>query len=369
VGVARVPYRAYMDFGDGNPPVLVQYYFVDDKTPFLPFPVNFANRFTWSTRKPWLPFVGEVWTPSNPRVSGARVRAYPLGHWIGTPQQWLTGLPPGTPYVPLIAPGTPQGTAPNVAGVAAGIALARVQARVRSRSWAIVRVSAAARVGVSADTRQGASRSVSASVNCLASAATSAAGRGTGHATAGCLASALTGGTGHATGSAKATVSAAAQTAAAGHGLPQATATAATSAVTHSPGKATVKATGTCSVSAATAAFQVVTPTGGCGSLPASMKCRFTGGSGQWSTRYAGLTVTLTWGGTAWSFSGTDNLGSAFNGGMSCNAGTHAWDFGFNVPLANTTHPTGTSGASPNLTGTVNGGSYTGSVNITITRT
>jgi hypothetical protein len=401
-----------MDFGDGRPPVLVQYYFVDEKTPFLPFPVNFSNRFTWATYKPWTNHPGEVWTPSNPRVSGARVRAYPLGHWIGTPQEWLTGLPSGTAYVPLIGPGTPAGTAPNVAGVLPAVAAAALRVRARSRSWAIVRVSPLARLGALAATSSGGHVAGRPLVLIHAAASTVAAGHGAGQATGVLHVAAVSHAPGAAAGSVSGSLGVIAATAGghttrdgglihvqcqastrsaaatAGHSTAGLAATAGTTgsgsaavastgtvhaaATGTGKGVAAVSSKGTVKATATTAAFQTVTPSGGCGSLPASLHCRFTGGSLQWSAAMAGLNVTLTYSSITQQWSGlyTDNNAHSGNLTVLCHLGT--WQ----IQVATTGGCTtvaialaGTSGASPNLTATISGGSCTGSVGATVTRT
>lgn len=127
---------------------------------------------------------------------------------------------------------------------------------------------------------------------------------------------------------------------------------------------------GSWSAAGATASFQTVTPTGGCGSLPTSVVVRFSGGSGNWATRYAGRSLTLAYnsGSQQWFATGTDALGNAYSFSLQCAGG--AWKVSLTGNCtATAVTVTGTSGATPNLTGTLTGGACTGSVVATITRT
>jgi hypothetical protein len=143
------------------------------------------------------------------------------------------------------------------------------------------------------------------------------------------------------------------------------------SPTSHGTGVDKPSTAGQVSVSMTTAAFQVVTPAGGCGSLPAVMKARFsgfTGGCSSWNS----IVITLTWNAGVSTWQGTGNSSTL---GLSCNSGPHTWGGAISPagPGGYTAGPftlTGTSGANPTLTGTATfTGGCTGSGTVTVTRT
>lgn len=151
--VGRSAYRTMMDFGDGVP-VEVCWYFVPDDTPALPFAGLFRSR-NWETYREWLGEPGEIYLAPRPWRNGSRCRSLPRGVWIGTPEQWQYGITPGTPYVPIVAPGVPAGTAPNVAGAPYPRLGVRLGTSARTRSWPIPRVRAGLVMGSLAVTSSG----------------------------------------------------------------------------------------------------------------------------------------------------------------------------------------------------------------------
>jgi hypothetical protein len=132
-----------------------------------------------------------------------------------------------------------------------------------------------------------------------------------------------------------------------------------------------VKGTGTAKATAATASFQVVTPLGGCGSLPASMVIRFGSGTGaSCGARLNGVSGTLTYnsGTQRWTANMTDGIGQLFGVILQCAAGPWAITLNGNYTGGGTL--AGTSGASPNLHVTFNPLSgCSGGITATITRT
>jgi hypothetical protein len=126
---------------------------------------------------------------------------------------------------------------------------------------------------------------------------------------------------------------------------------------------------GKATVSISTAAFQVVTPSGGCGSLPASLVARFAGGTGT-CTCLNGQAVTLTWSSlnNSWLGSTANVCGGTSNCTLVCQAGT--FHLKLSLRCISDISLSGTTGASPNLTGTA---AVTvccsGNISVTVTRT
>ena len=125
----------------------------------------------------------------------------------------------------------------------------------------------------------------------------------------------------------------------------------------------------TVTVKATMAAFQVVTPAGGCGSLPASLVLRFSGGTGS-GTAIAGDSVTLTFAVAGWQGTYT-HAGDPFTTTWSLGCVAGVWKVGSTgYRAASAATVTGTSGASPNLAGTATFTSPSaGTTTCTITRT
>jgi hypothetical protein len=132
----------------------------------------------------------------------------------------------------------------------------------------------------------------------------------------------------------------------------------------HVPGKPP----GSMGVSSVSAAFQVVTPSGGCSSLPANLVCRFSGATGTCSA-LNGQSVSLSWNGTSWSgtFGVNPNVSTV---SLICALGAWKLAISGHYVVSSPATLTGTSGPSPNLTGTATlTTGCAGNVTTTVTRT
>ena len=115
--------------------------------------------------------------------------------------------------------------------------------------------------------------------------------------------------------------------------------------------------------------FSVVTPAGGCGSLPATLHCRTSGGT-LGAAALNGLNVTMTYNSGLGNWMGTAVVsGQTETFTLLCMSGTwHCAILG--VTWGGTGTASGSSGASPNLTSTVLANSgFTGQLLATFTRT
>lgn len=128
------------------------------------------------------------------------------------------------------------------------------------------------------------------------------------------------------------------------------------------------------SVSMAFASFEMDTPVGGCGSLPHDLVMRLSGGSGTCGC-LNGAVVNLTFQtlGSVWTGSFTRCNGLVTSVQLGCDPVTHTWGLAFSGPSCQTPsgpHLSGTSGPSPNLSGTFAvSNCCAGNITATITRT
>lgn len=126
-----------------------------------------------------------------------------------------------------------------------------------------------------------------------------------------------------------------------------------------------------CKPAATFSAVALKTPSGGCGSLPATMVLR-TGNNASCSCM-SNRTVTLTWNSMLSNWQGSDaTCGGTVNYTLNCLSGTWKLQAGGAINPAMISL-SGTSGANPNLTGTLPTSTFapgcTGNVAVTITRT
>jgi hypothetical protein len=142
------------------------------------------------------------------------------------------------------------------------------------------------------------------------------------------------------------------------------------SAALHALAAAADTGSGQITVSMSMSAFQMVTPIGGCGSLPASLVCRFSGATGTCGAAN-GKSCTLTYNSGTQTWNGSLTLvgaGTTFVA-LTCVASQWRLTLGGSC-MAAFTNLTGTSGASPNLTGTlIVSMCCMGNVTATVTRT
>ena len=424
----RQCYATQVNFGTGGPTVTIQWYFVPDGTPFVSVPGAFQSR-RWADQ-PWVPQVGEVGGAATPWKNGKRVRLAPLGTPIGTPDQWRHGANTPWPTNYVLIDGVDSRTLANVASWLLGSQGVAITAKIRARARGSAAVRSGDAMGVSAifgsrayfSGRSGLGQSAQATTAAAAGFAGSSGLRlaaiSSTEATAAADpifgfaegAAAVFAGSHYLAGTSGVKDAAAAVTKAPGaiaasSGVADA-ATAVTasyhsqrgssglqeglSAVTSGSAAAAEssgledgataslatghKQTGSSGMSvganATMSAFGTSTPPGGCGSLPTSMVVRYSGGSGQMNSLYAGLSVTVAYNSTSHVWQGTrnDNLGHSFTTTINCNSGTFQGSFGGSCSPA-PTNLSGTTGASPNLTCNLTTGGCTGSVTMTVTRT
>jgi hypothetical protein len=126
---------------------------------------------------------------------------------------------------------------------------------------------------------------------------------------------------------------------------------------------------GKVSVSFAFSQFQTVTPSGGCGSLPATLTARLSGFSGG-SCVANGKSFTMTYGGGMMTWTGTVNVSGPMSTTflLKC-VGGHWQISGSGSPSFGAVNMSGTSGPSPNLTATITFPSPCNSGTVAITRT
>ena len=375
----------YKFFKDSDDVTQVTWYFVDDVPP-LPINRDFGSRQWDAYEGIWEPGLGEQLYPPPVYAHGNRVGDAVPNHFCGTEDQWVNGclradaLGPGD----LDAAGTPLccGRATWLLG-----SKLRLTATFWARSFARPELSGL--LGLSASTRATARLPAA-----FPSLATLSAAFAAGHQWPGRLSgvlglSASTRATARlpARLPALATLSATFHTGyyrtpdhegyltlsarfAAGRAwagdcegyLTLSAAFAATSGVAMSQ-------SGKLGMTASMAAFSVVTPAGGCGSLPSTLHCRTSGGT-LGAAVMNGLNVTMTYNSGFGNWMGTAVVsGQTETFTLLCMAGT--WHMAIlGVTWGGTGTASGPSGASPNLTSTVlaNTG-FTGQLLATITRT
>ena len=122
-------------------------------------------------------------------------------------------------------------------------------------------------------------------------------------------------------------------------------------------------------VTASFSAFGMATPTGSCGSLPTSIVVRFSGGTGT-AANLNGKSATLTYSTLSQTWTGSFGTGlQTENVTLACVAGHWALTLAGGQGMG-TGQVTGTSGTTPNLTGTLTiSGANSGTILCTITRT
>jgi hypothetical protein len=124
------------------------------------------------------------------------------------------------------------------------------------------------------------------------------------------------------------------------------------------------------SVSVSFAAFQMVTPAGGCGSLPANLMARFGPATGTCSIPWNGLSTGMSYNSVTGLWSHAIGLFGGQTFTLTCGVGSWKCAIMGSCVASNIITMTGTSGPSPNLTGHMDlTGCCTGTVQITITRT
>jgi hypothetical protein len=348
VDAIRLPYEENLIFSPGVE-TRVAWYLVPNDTPILPYITPFRSG-KWLER-PWANTLGPAYPSLWPWRPNTRYRPLATGTPIGTAEQWLNGLQPGTPYVPIVPPGVPAGTQGNIAwttaqAVSRWLAAARVRARGYASPKAGVSFSASAVTnsrpiatphvlllgGASASTRATASSSPDAAFAGGASASTRATASSSPDA-------AFAGG-------------ASASTRATASSSPDVAFSAGGSAVTSAKGHSTPDGQGAFSAKAATAAFSVVTPGGGCGSLPSSVVVRFSGCTGG-AADLNGTAMTMAYNSGLFEWTGTTgSVLTLTNWLIACHLG--AFNLGCNGYHTTTTGIvlSGTTGSTPALTGT-----------------
>jgi hypothetical protein len=104
----RSCYRTRANFGPDFQSVEIKWYFVDNRTPFLPFP-NVFTSLNWTDRGENVEPTnrGEIWAALRPYYAGSKVGDGPGLVPCGPPDWWINGVPAGTPAAILDAAGTP----------------------------------------------------------------------------------------------------------------------------------------------------------------------------------------------------------------------------------------------------------------------
>lgn len=123
VDMLRSCYSTKMRFFSDHPEIesSVDWYFVDQTTPFLPFPTVF-NSANWRNDKSLEPLLGEVTGASRPWRNGLPPGLYTGNHFCGTAQQFRDGIPAPVPIDRLtngqpVCCGSPLPTAFHLGGL------------------------------------------------------------------------------------------------------------------------------------------------------------------------------------------------------------------------------------------------------------